>query len=109
MFLAHSLAPNPDSAANHSSRANSSSVSFVPTDRVRAAAPFLLEVAATPRKLLTETLHPYYGAAKRFDWKDALTPSKVRFAATPRVEGPSFFEPPKAASGNFRLYDVTGR
>ncbi len=59
---AHSLTLCPDSAANDSSRANSSSVSFVPTDRVRAPAPFL--VFAATALLLPGTLHPFPKTAK---------------------------------------------
>ncbi|HEU0119625.1 MAG TPA: hypothetical protein VFQ91_03805 [Bryobacteraceae bacterium] len=49
--------------------------------RVRATAPFLLEVAATG-KLLPKTLHPFRAAAKRVDWKTRHAPLKFPLAVT---------------------------
>jgi hypothetical protein len=103
---AHSLTLCPAAAAKDSSRANSSSVNFVPTDRVRAAAPFLLEVAATAGKLLPKTLHPFRAAAKRVDWKTLSPRRKFPLCGNPLgVTCHSIFQPPKATSGIFRLYD----
>ncbi len=73
---AHSLTLCPAAEAKDSSRANSSSISFVPTDRVRAAAPFL-EVAGHCRKAPTENTTPFSRRRKTSCLEDALTSAKV--------------------------------